>query len=1468
MVHACRLACFLAASCALLGQPQQMINLQVGAKTTFTVPDPFSDCTLTILVSNTNPNVASIFPGGPMVNVPTGQDQLFTITGLTPGNTLTTLNTTGVGGLGQNCGFRNDVLNIAVGSLTSLLPTDQQVIFTGYDGDPVSTATGELYDAGFAPDLSLGGPLPLYFLRYYASLIDSNGIVTAIGKNWMHNFEFKLTITGTNATVLLFGGKTIGFQQSGNNWTLTNPDLVGYQLVNGPGTNRQFLDPASNLIYTFDSSGRLIKIEDRNGNALTVTQPVNGSAQVTDGLGRSIAFTYTNGNLVKVQDQTGRSVSFAYNGNDLAQVTDANGKVETYSYTTAGNQVSLMTTRTLPAGNKPFNQVWNSSGKVVKQSDSRGNATTYAYDPAGVAPTVVTDALGGTQQQVHTNYKNETSYTDQSGNTFTIGYDANGHRVSVADRLGDKTSATYHSPSGYPATVTDALGNTTTYTYISQTQGSFTVYLVSKIQYADGTSVSIAYDNLGNATSVTDPAGKVTKFTYNSRGQVLTIANPTGAATTSTYNADGTVATVTDPFGNTVTYSYDDKKRPVQAKFADGSTVSVVYDNRDNVLKTTDERGKAVTAAYNDNNQVKSVTDPLGNVATPTYDNDERVSAATDPLGKTTNFAYNELGLFKTQTNPAGDLVTYGYDKQHRVVSAADASGKGFTIAYDKEDVPTSVTDALSRTVTFTTDKLGRTTQVATPLGETSKTVFDKLGRVVSVTDPLGNTGNFNYDARGLMTSMTLPLGISASYGLTDLGLVGTTTDPNGNVWTRSFDSAGRLMSGTDPLGRATSVTYDNRSRVATVTSPQGTETFTYDAAGNLARNLFSDGTDMKFTYDDDNRLLSGPGFNFTYDGNGNLTSSNGLLIGRDADGRISSIVYATGKVVTYTYDVRGLLISVADWLGGTTTLAYDDARQLVQITRPNGTNTKFSYDKDGRLSGLIESGGSSVAVQRDAAGQETSLTRTQLQAALPASGTMQLAYDAAHQISGDKYDGLGRLLNDGLRSYSWNLASRLVSYQGADGAAMGTYDGLGLRISNSGSGTTQNYILNYALGLPSIATVQDAANKDLRYYIHLPSGTLLYFIEAADNSRHYYHFDEIGSTTFLTNDSGAITDSYGIMPFGELVTPGASNATNNPFTWLGAYGVMQEGSTSLYYMRQRWYDSSAARFLSPDPVGSQLPTRINPYQYVEANPITRADPLGLDDLDRLDRNVNEDNELLPDDVTFDSPNDCRFIRIKEVRARARQLRLSSTLIPTQIVGFVSITTAPYITINNPQQTLAYINQGTRISGLSIAGNSYGGSGPGIAVTNVNVREGLAQSFQLPSGFVIPGLVNPGPVYNTKSAFQPSGLLPGGDLQAGFRTRILLRSSNIGTGTRVLLPGVAPLTTLAPANEAPPAAVGGWSGGYLTLIDPHSYPNQVNPSPFLPNVSGFRTAPGKLKAVSPDQKYQHLLLLDAPIGHY
>lgn len=44
-----------------------------------------------------------------------------------------------------------------------------------------------------------------------------------------------------------------------------------------------------------------------------------------------------------------------------------------------------------------------------------------------------------------------------------------------------------------------------------------------------------------------------------------------------------------------------------------------------------------------------------------------------------------------------------------------------------------------------------------------------------------------------------------------------------------------------------------------------------------------------------------------------------------------------------------------------------------------------------------------------------------------------------------------------------------------------------------------------------------------LCHYVYTPGGLPLYSLEAADDARHVYHFDEMGSTVFVTDASGAV---------------------------------------------------------------------------------------------------------------------------------------------------------------------------------------------------------------------------------------------------------------------------------------------------------------------------------------------------------
>src|SRR5947209_4068664 len=100
-------------------------------------------------------------------------------------------------------------------------------------------------------------------------------------------------------------------------------------------------------------------------------------------------------------------------------------------------------------------------------------------------------------------------------------------------------------------------------------------------------------------------------------------------------------------------------------------------------------------------------------------------------------------------------------------------------------------------------------------------------------------------------------------------------------------------------------------------------------------------------------------------------------------------------------------------------------------------------------------------------------------------AGTFLWHTTPASQVGTSTYDSMGRVANDNGHAYVWDLASRLGSYSGSDGAASFAYDDLGHRIARTSAGITQNYVLNYALPLPSVSVVQ-SGGVDQTYYIWL----------------------------------------------------------------------------------------------------------------------------------------------------------------------------------------------------------------------------------------------------------------------------------------------------------------------------------------------------------------------------------------------
>ena len=207
--------------------------------------------------------------------------------------------------------------------------------------------------------------------------------------------------------------------------------------------------------------------------------------------------------------------------------------------------------------------------------------------------------------------------------------------------------------------------------------------------------------------------------------------------------------------------------------------------------------------------------------------------------------------------------------------------------------------------------------------------------------------------------------------------------------------------------------------------------------------------------------------------------------------------------------------------------------------------------------------------------------------------------------------------------------------------------------------------------------------------------------------------------------------------------------------------------------------------------------------------------------------------------VPIDPPgtNATRVIRITNIRANANQLGVSSTLIPTQIVMFISVTGTTSVPINNPQQTVAFIQPGLSFSTRQavnsylqcVSFNSAAATDSSKALisgmgTIVRFAEGFASSFKRRNaaayvdGDTSPTPVNqnvPGAIYNTESGFlnQTPAIVTGSSANglaaaglADHGTRLMARFANVPAGV-VLYASLYPVATCSDCGPSSRPAI-------------------------------------------------------------
>ena len=202
------------------------------------------------------------------------------------------------------------------------------------------------------------------------------------------------------------------------------------------------------------------------------------------------------------------------------------------------------------------------------------------------------------------------------------------------------------------------------------------------------------------------------------------------------------------------------------------------------------------------------------------------------------------------------------------------------------------------------------------------------------------------------------------------------------------------------------------------------------------------------------------------------------------------------------------------------------------------------------------------------------------------------------------KYDEEGNMtygpLDGKMTEFVYDCRNRLIKA----GDTEYSYDAENNRIAVTRDGVTTKYVVDSNCEYSQVLT----ATTDGNVITYIYGDGLI----AQESGQDYvtYHYNQVGSTTALTDKQGSVVETYEYSPYGDILD-GDSSLTM--FLYNGKYGVASDDN-GLYYMRARYYDISIKRFVNQDVVIGHLDVTgsLNRYAYCEGNPINYLDPFGL----------------------------------------------------------------------------------------------------------------------------------------------------------------------------------------------------------------------------------------------------------------
>lgn len=770
-----------------------------------------------------------------------------------------------------------------------------------------------------------------------------------------------------------------------------------------------------------------------------------------------------------------------------------------------------------------------------------------------------------------------------------------GHIVHVANMSwsGGATNINYFATPGsgahYSSAITNSKGGVTKHDY--DTNGRLIRTTLPTMNGASAGAVyTFQYDSNHNLTQVSDGA-VTTDFTYNSKGNVTEIDDNIGGVWTFTYATNGVdVTEIADTLGTLVEFVYG------------GSTTPHLP------TSITDGDGNTWTKTYNSYGQVLTVVPPTGSpTGTTTY---EYETSSSSPnygfLKKITNGAGNETQFTSytgagnvteiVQTPETGTNIAFqfAYDGAGRTTRETHSDGKYRDYAYNYRKLQ-SVTDEAGAVTAYDFCAVcGKLTGVDMPLSKSLSWTQDADHRTTAFTDARSKDTEYEYGLAGELKKTLYPDGSYLLYRYDNYGRLAETEDTRGNVKEYSYDASGRVeeINLVPYGGSGTPISYVYRydGALASVTDEVGTTSYTYTPGRKVetvsydwSASGLTNAQTLEYGYNPDNTLLS-------LEWKDGTTTVASWTYDYDGAGRMTEVVNSFGETTNFTFDGVGKLKTQVNENGTSLTYTWNQDRAWpTQILYKLGITPFASYDLeyDGGL---------------DTVGNITEVTELD-------SSVVTYTYDALYRLTAEARTGTGSYT----RSYVYDLAGNMTDYNGSTFASYDdankisslsggsvSYDADGNMTAVSGGGmpsTTLTWDVRSRLKRQQTSTDDltygyDAGGKRVMRYPTSTSTAKTFYVfsgstligEVASgspsfsytwgsvglisqrniglNESFWYHFGPQAETRQLTDDTGAVADSYRYDGYGRETYSSGSNVT--PFRYGGRVGLYKDGAAGM----------------------------------------------------------------------------------------------------------------------------------------------------------------------------------------------------------------------------------------------------------------------------------------------------------------